>query len=126
MADNGRKIGSLPQRSSVEKTELSEFVGLRTRLKPGMEAPYDAAHAAVWPELLAAQREAGIKRWLIFRDGLDVFHSIECVDYDLAVAELARLPVNQRWQAEMAQYTEVAHDYSGRSSDRLRLIFNAG
>jgi L-rhamnose mutarotase len=105
---------------------LSEFVGLRTRLKPGMEERYDAAHAAVWPEILAAQREVGIKRWLIFRDGLDLFHSIECEDYDRAIAQLAQLPINQRWQAEMAQYTEVAHDYSGAASDRLALIFNGG
>jgi L-rhamnose mutarotase len=104
---------------------MSEFVGLRTRLKPGMEGAYDAAHSAVWPALLAAQREVGIKRWLIFRDGLDIFHSIECEDYERAIAELARLPVNQRWQAEMAQYTEVAHDYSGASADRLPLIVNA-
>jgi L-rhamnose mutarotase len=105
---------------------VAEFVGLRTRLKPGMEERYDAAHAAVWPELLTAQRDVGIRRWLIFRDGLDIFHSIECEDYEHAIAELAKLPLNQRWQAEMAQYTEVAHDYSGASSDRLALIFNAG
>ncbi len=104
---------------------MSEFVGLRTQLKPGMEEAYDAAHAAVWPELLAAQREVGIRRWLIFRDGLDIFHAIECEDYERAIAELARLPVNQRWQAEMAQYTDVAHDYSGAASDRLLLIFTA-
>ena len=126
MVDCRRKIGSLPRGLSIEEAELTEFVGLRTRLKPGMEEPYDAAHADVWPELLAAQREAGIKRWLIFRDGLDIFHSIECEDYDRTIAELARRSVNQRWQAEMAQYTEVAHDYSGASSDRLLLIFNAG
>jgi L-rhamnose mutarotase len=106
--------------------EMAEFVGLRTRLKPGMEEAYDNAHAAVWPELLAAQRELGIRRWLIFRDGLDLFHSIECDDYDHAIAELAKLPINQRWQAEMAHFTDVAHDYSGASADRLKLIFNAG
>lgn len=105
---------------------MSEFVGLRTRLKPDMEEQYDAAHAAVWPEILEAQRAVGIKRWLIFRDGLDLFHSIECEDYDRAIAELALLPVNQRWQAKMARFTEVAHDYSGASADRLSLIFNAG
>jgi hypothetical protein len=26
----------------------------------------------------------------------------------------------------MARFTEVAHDYSGASADRLSLIFNAG
>lgn len=104
---------------------MGEFVGLRTRLKPGMEEAYDAAHRAVWPELLAAQRLVGIKRWLIFRDGLDLFHSIECEDYDRAIAELAELPLNQTWQAQMAKFTEVAHDYSGAGSDRLPLVFDS-
>jgi L-rhamnose mutarotase len=105
---------------------VAEFVGLRTRLKPGMEDAYDAAHANLWPDLLAAQREFGIRRWLIFRDGLDLFHCVECDDYARAIAGLARHPVNQRWQAEMARYTEVAHDHSGAASDLLRLICDTG
>ena len=104
---------------------MTEQVGLHTRLKPGMEAAYDRVHAAVWPELITAIRAAGFTRWLIFRDGLDLFHAIECDDYQRGIAELAGQPVNQRWQAEMAPYTEVAHDYSGASADRLPLIFNA-
>ncbi len=98
-------------------------VGLHTRLKPGAEERYDAAHRAVWPEVLAAIRAAGVTKWLIFRDGLDLFHYIECDDYDRAIAQLADLPVNQRWQAEMAPMMEVAHDYSGGGSDRLPVVF---
>jgi L-rhamnose mutarotase len=98
-------------------------VGLHTRLKPGSEARYEQAHQAVWPEILAAIRGAGVRKWLIFRDGLDLFHYIECDDYERAIAELARNPVNQRWQAEIAPMMAVAHDYSGRSSDRLPIIF---
>lgn len=105
---------------------MAEHVGLHTRLKPEMEKAYDMAHAAVWPELLAAIRAAGFTRWLIFRHGLDVFHAIECDDYQRGIAELAGNPVNQRWQTEMARFTEVAHDYSGVSSDRLPLIFDLG
>ena len=98
-------------------------VGLHTRLKPGAEVRYEQAHKAVWPEILAAIRAAGVTRWLIFRDGLDLFHYIECDDYERAIAELARNPVNQRWQAEMAPMMAVAHDYSGASNDRLPMIF---
>jgi L-rhamnose mutarotase len=98
-------------------------IGLHTRLKAGAEQRYDAAHAAVWPEILAAMRRVGITKWLIFRDGLDLFHYIECEDYARAIAELARDPVNQRWQAEMAPMMAVAHDYSGGSRDRLPIIF---
>ena len=103
---------------------MPEFVGVHTRLKPGMEAAYDAAHAAVWPDLLQAQRDAGFIRWLIYRDGLDIFHSIEVEDYEHGIAELAKLPLNQQWQREMGEYTEIAHDYSGESTDRMPLIFN--
>jgi L-rhamnose mutarotase len=91
-----------------------------------MEEAYEAAHAAVWPALLETQRELGIRRWLIFRDGLDLFHSIECEDYDSAIAQLATLPLNLRWQAEMARFTDVARDHSPASSNRLRLIFDSG
>jgi len=105
---------------------MTEYVGLHTRLKPGMETAYDEAHASGWPELHAAIRAAGFKRWLIFRDGLEIFHSIECEDYERGIAELARNPINQRWQAEMAMLTEVAHDYTGAASDRLSLIFDLG
>ena len=98
-------------------------VGLHTRLKPGAEQRYDQVHAAVWPEVLAAIRRVGVTKWLIFRDGLDLFHYIECEDYDRAIGELALDPVNQRWQVEMAPMMEVAHDYSGESQDRLRVIF---
>jgi len=102
---------------------MTEFVGLRTRLKPGMEEAYEAAHAEVWPELLAAQREVGIRRWLIFRDGLELFHTVECEDFERAAAALARHPVDQRWQAEMARYVVVAEDGRGAATDRLRLIY---
>jgi len=98
-------------------------VGIHTRLKPGVEERYEEYHRAVWPDVLAAIRAAGINEYVIFRDGLDLFHYIECDDYDRAIAELARNPVNLRWQAEMAPMMAVAHDYSGSSRDRLPLIF---
>ena len=98
-------------------------VGLHTRLKPGAEPEYDALHEAVWLEVLEAIRAAGVTKWRIYRDGLDLFHHIECEDYDRAIAELAELEVNRRWQATVAPLMEVAHDYSGASSDRLPLVF---
>ncbi len=99
-------------------------VGIHTRLKPGIEMRYEAYHRAVWPEVLAAIRKSGIRTYVIFRDGLDLFHFIECDDYDRAIRELAVDPINIKWQAEMAPMMAVAHDYSGKSADRLPLIFD--
>ena len=98
-------------------------VGLRTRLKPGAEERYEQYHAAVWPEILAGMRGAGVTKWVIFRDGVDLFHYVECEDYDRAMAELAKSEADRRWQAEMAPMMEVAHDLSGSGGDRLRIIF---
>jgi len=103
---------------------VTERVGLHTRLLPGAEARYDDLHRDVWPDVLEAIRGAGIVQWLIFRDGLDLFHYVECDDYDAAIAALAGEPVNVRWQAEIASLMAKAHDYSGESSDRLPVIFD--
>jgi len=101
-------------------------VGLHTRLKSGAEQRYEEYHREVWPDVLEAIRRAGITRYLIFRDGLDLFHCIECQDSERAIAELAEDPVNIRWQKEMAPMMAVAHDFSGKSSDRLPMIFDLG
>jgi L-rhamnose mutarotase len=98
-------------------------VGLHTRLKSGSEERYEEYHRAVWPDVLEAIRRAGITKYVIYRDGLDLFHYIECADYDRSIADLAKDPVNIRWQAEMAPMMAVAHDFSGNSSDRLPKIF---
>ena len=98
-------------------------VGIHTRLKPGVVERYERYHKEVWPDVLAAIRRSGITEYVIFRDGLDLFHYIACEDYDRAIGELADDPVNIKWQAEMAPMMAVAHDYTGESRDRLPLIF---
>jgi L-rhamnose mutarotase len=98
-------------------------VGLHTRLKRGVEERYEEYHRAVWPDVLAAIRRVGITKYVIFRDGLDLFHYIECDDYDRAIADLARDPVTIRWEAEMAPMMAVAHDFSGKGGDRVPQIF---
>jgi L-rhamnose mutarotase len=99
------------------------FVGLHTRLKPGAEERYEEYHRAVWPEVVDEIRKAGIKRYLIFRDGLDLFHFIECDDYDRAIARIAKDPTSMRWEAEIATMMAVTHDFSGDSTDRMRKIW---
>ena len=91
-------------------------VALHTRLQPGAEAAYEAAHRAVPPELVAAIRAAGARRWTIWRSGLDLFHRIECDDYARLLDELAGLPVNVAWQARMAELLDVPHDYGAHDA----------
>ncbi len=87
-------------------------VALHTRLKPGAEEAYEAAHREVPEELTAAIRAAGATEWTIWRSGPDLFHVIECDDYARLLAELEDLPVNIAWQARMAELLDVVHDYA--------------
>ncbi|MFC9437497.1 L-rhamnose mutarotase [Nocardia sp. NPDC057030] len=87
-------------------------IALHTKLKPGAEADYAAAHRAVPTELVAAITDAGATSWTIWRSGTDLFHVIDCAAYDLLLSRLAELPVNIAWQARINEYLEAVHDYS--------------
>jgi L-rhamnose mutarotase len=92
-------------------------IALHTKLLPGAEDAYDAAHREVPEELVAAIRAAGAGEWTIWRSGLDLFHVLDCDDYQSLLAALARLPVNVSWQARMATLQAVVHDYSAAGAD---------
>jgi L-rhamnose mutarotase len=88
-----------------------EVVALHTRLRPGAEEAYEVAHREIPEELTAAIHGAGAHRWTIWRSGLELFHVVECEDYERLLAELADLPVNVAWQRRMAPLLDVVHDY---------------
>ncbi|MEY9962204.1 L-rhamnose mutarotase [Streptacidiphilus sp. MAP12-16] len=69
---------------------------------------YRARHRAVWPELLAALTDAGWTDYSLFLrdDGLLVGY-LETEDFDRARGLMARTEVNERWQAEMAEFFEA-------------------
>jgi L-rhamnose mutarotase len=92
-------------------------VALHTRLKPGAEAAYEAAHREVPQALLDAIAAAGASAWTIWRSDLDLFHVIECEDYARLLAALEDLPVNRVWQERMALLLDVSHDYSGAGAN---------
>ncbi|EAR51861.1 hypothetical protein OG2516_16209 [Oceanicola granulosus HTCC2516] len=91
------------------------------RLRAGAEAAYDAAHAAVWPELQAQMRADGIRRFVLYRDGTTVFAYQErqrpFPDRAAPASE-----ITARWWREMAALMET--DAEGRPlQTMLREIF---
>jgi L-rhamnose mutarotase len=100
-----------------------ELVGLRGRLKPGAADEYKAAHDAIPDDVIRAQLAAGVRRWLIFQDGLELFHMAECEDFARVAAELALDPSDQRWQAQVSQY-KAAVGPSGELESRMQLIYS--
>jgi L-rhamnose mutarotase len=84
-------------------TQRSAFV---LRVKPEKLDEYVAAHANVWPEMLQALRDAGIRNYTIFRRGNEMFGYFESDDLERAGAYMAAQDVNTRWQDAMAELLE--------------------
>ena len=85
-------------------------MAFRLRLKPATIEEYERSHRQVWPELLAKLKQVGISDYSIFRRGTDLLLVMRVEDFDAAWDELAKDPVNLRWQAEMAKYFEPVPD----------------
>jgi L-rhamnose mutarotase len=84
-------------------TQRSAFV---LRVRPEKVDAYLDAHRDVWPELLDALRNAGIRNYTIFRNGTEMFGYFECDDLERAASYLADREVNARWQDAMAELLE--------------------
>lgn len=91
-------------------TQRSAFV---LRVRPDKVDEYVEAHRNVWPEMLAALRDAGIRNYTIFRNGNEMFGYFECDDLEAAAAYMAEQPVNARWQDTMAGLLEARVPNSG-------------
>lgn len=83
-------------------------------VRPGYEEEYLRRHDEIWPEMLAALREAGIRNYNIFRHGLTLFGYFETDDLEAAKAYLADNDVNARWSEYMAPIMRIEIDPSTR------------
>ena len=75
------------------------------QVDPSRLEEYRERHAAVWPEMLRALREAGWRDYSLFLrdDGLLVGYFV-AEDPAAAQAAMASSPVADRWEAEMAPF----------------------
>ncbi len=85
----------------------------RMQLKPGNIDEYKKRHDELWPELRELLTMAGITEYYIFLDeatlALFAFQKVGAPD---TTAELAALPIMQRWWDHMADLMEVNPDNS--------------
>jgi L-rhamnose mutarotase len=80
-------------------------------LKPGADpVEYKRRHDEIWPEMLAALRNAGMHNYSIFRDGSKLFAYLEVDDLAQMRQIQANDPVNARWQAYMRDLISVDLD----------------
>ncbi|MET1089679.1 MAG: L-rhamnose mutarotase [Arthrobacter sp.] len=100
-------------------------VCFRSSVQPALMDEYRRRHAAVWPEMLRALKDAGWNNYSLFldRDGLLIGY-LECDDFGAARARMALAEVNARWQAEMATLFERTDQAPDEGFRVLEEVFN--
>ncbi|MDB5657410.1 MAG: putative L-rhamnose mutarotase [Cypionkella sp.] len=79
-------------------------------VRPGYEVEYLKRHDEIWPEMLQALREAGIRNYNIFRHGLTLFGFFETDDLEATKASLRSSETDKRWGEWMAPITKIEID----------------
>jgi L-rhamnose mutarotase len=99
-----------------------ERVCFGLQVRPDRLAEYKRRHEAVWPEMLDALRDAGWRNYSLFLrdDGLLIGY-VETDDFEAAQRAMAATEVNDRWQAEMAEFFGERAD---ESFQRLVPVFH--
>jgi L-rhamnose mutarotase len=90
-----------------------EKYAFRMRLDPGQEAEYRRRHDAIWPELVALLREAGVSDYSIHldRETGTLFGVLWRRD-DHRMDDLPNHPVMRRWWDHMADIMATNPDKS--------------
>lgn len=79
-------------------------------VRPGYEEEYKKRHDAIWPEMLQALTQAGIRNYSIFRYGLTLFGYFETDDLKATIAALSKSEVNARWGEWMTPIMKIEAD----------------
>lgn len=88
-----------------------EQIAFRMQLLPGHAAEYKRRHDAIWPELSALLREAGIRDYSIFLDeSTNVLFAVLRRTGDHRMDDLPKHEVMQRWWRHMADIMQVDPD----------------
>lgn len=91
-----------------------------SQVRPDRLDEYRERHAAVWPDMLEALRDAGWTDYRLFLSSSGLLVGfVETDDYTRAQATMALTEVNARWQAEMGEFF-VADD--GRPDEGMVVL----
>ena len=83
-------------------------VALHTRLQPGGIVGYQDAHDHIPPVIRELLRAGGATAWTIWRNGVDLFHLVECDDWEALQAFMARHGEDREWQARVGRFRDFS------------------
>ncbi|RVT83490.1 L-rhamnose mutarotase [Rhodobacteraceae bacterium CCMM004] len=90
---------------------MMEKYAFRMTLRPGCAEAYRRRHDAIWPELVALFRDAGVSDYSIHLDPeTNALFAVLWRREDHGMDALAEAPVMRRWWAHMADLMETLPD----------------
>ncbi len=92
---------------------MLETIAFRMVLNPGMRDEYERRHRHIWPELLDALRDAGVREYDIFLDE-DTHHLFAVLKRtpDHHMDRLPTLDIMRKWWDRMADIMQTAPDHA--------------
>lgn len=105
----------------IQRQRAPERAAFVLDIRSDKVADYVEAHAAVWPEMLAAIKAAGIRNYSIFVQGTRAFGYFEADDLAEVSSILAASEASARWQRAMAEFLSEPLPPSGPQT--MREIF---
>ncbi|WP_433696157.1 L-rhamnose mutarotase [Paraburkholderia phenoliruptrix] len=90
-----------------------ETIAFRMVLNPGMREEYERRHAQIWPELVDALHNAGVREYRIFFDaGNDHLFAVLTRTTHHTMDALPELDVMRKWWDYMADIMHTAADHT--------------
>jgi len=94
------------------------------RLRPGCETEYKKRHDAIWPELKAELRKAGVSDYSIYLDSkTSTLFAVQRLADDAADGELPQKEIVRKWWHMMKDLMDTNPDESP-VSDALEEMFH--
>jgi len=92
-------------------------------LKPGCQEEYKRRHDAIWPELKAELRKAGISDYSIYLEPkTNLLFAFQYLADDATDGELPKNPVVQKWWHMMKDLMETNPDESPVAEDLIEMF----
>ena len=96
----------------------------KAMLKPGMKEEYKRRHDAIWPEMVALLKAAGIRNYTIWNVGDELFGYYECEKgLDYAASVQAESPIVDKWNQYMDDVMTMPLDPDTGGQPKLERMF---
>lgn len=96
----------------------------KAMLKPGMKAEYKRRHDAIWPEMVALLKAAGIRNYTIWNVDDELFGYYECEKgLDYAASVQAESPIVDKWNQYMEDVMTMPLDPDTGVQPKLERMF---